>query len=73
MPHSPYFGPGHFATLQLAAALEGFGLFEQLYVWPQASTALRPVQPIRGEVPIPSSSGIGFEPDPDVLERCAAA
>jgi L-alanine-DL-glutamate epimerase-like enolase superfamily enzyme len=73
MPHSPYFGPGYFATLQLAAALNCFGLFEQLYVWPQASTALRSVQPIRGEVPIPSGPGIGFEPNLDVLERYAAA
>ena len=73
MPHSPYFGPGYFATLQLAAALDRFGLFEQLYVWPEASTARQPVQPIQGEVPIPSSPGIGFEPDLEVLERYAAA
>ncbi len=32
MPHSPYFGPGYQATLQLAALLPDPSLFEFLYV-----------------------------------------
>src|SRR3954451_2111459 len=72
MPHSPYFGPGYFATLQLAAALDGFGMFEHLYVWPEAWPASLTPRPVGGEVAIPSGPGIGFEPDPDVLARYAA-
>jgi L-alanine-DL-glutamate epimerase-like enolase superfamily enzyme len=71
MPHSPYFGPGYHATLQLAAAIEPFGLFEYLWVDPQAwVTRLQP-QPERGTIDIPDRPGIGFEPDLDVLERFA--
>ena len=73
MPHSPYFGPGYFATLQLAAALDGFGMFEHLYVWPEAWPASLTPRPVGGEVAIPSGPGIGFEPDPDVLARYAVA
>ena len=72
MPHSPYFGPGYFATLQLAAALDCFGLFERLYVWPQAWPALPTPHPTGGEIAIPSDPGLGFEPAPEVLERYAA-
>src|SRR3546814_18107357 len=36
MPHSPYFGPGYWATLQLAAHLDPVGLFEFMYVQPEA-------------------------------------
>ena len=72
MPHSPYFGPGYFATLQLAAALDCFGLFERLYVWPQAWPALLTPHPTGGEIAIPSDPGLGFEPAPEVLERYAA-
>ncbi len=32
MPHSPYFGPGYWATLQLLALLPDPSLFEFLYV-----------------------------------------
>ncbi|WP_325341669.1 mandelate racemase/muconate lactonizing enzyme family protein [Xylophilus sp.] len=71
MPHSPYFGPGHYATQQMAAALENFGLFEHLYVEPEAWFGGEPLTPHRGEVAIPRGPGIGFEPDPAVLERYA--
>ncbi|UUZ75801.1 mandelate racemase/muconate lactonizing enzyme family protein [Polaromonas sp. P1(28)-13] len=71
MPHSPYFGPGYYATLQLAAAIDNFGLFEHLYVDPQAWIGGEPLQPVRGQVAIPKRPGIGFEPDPGVLQRYA--
>lgn len=71
MAHSPYFGPGHYATLQMAAALNEFGLFEHLYVQPQAWFGGEPLVPERGLMAIGRRPGIGFEPDPDVLERYA--
>jgi len=71
MPHSPYFGPGYYATMQMAAALENVGLFEHLYIDPQDWAGGEPLRPERGRLAIPARPGIGFEPDPAVLERWA--
>ena len=71
MPHSPYFGPGYHATLQLAAAVDNVGLFEHLCIDPQDWAGGEPLRPERGRLAIPARPGIGFEPDPAVLERWA--
>jgi L-alanine-DL-glutamate epimerase-like enolase superfamily enzyme len=72
MPHSPYFGPGYYATLQLAAAVDNFGMLEHLYVEPQAWAGGEVLCPQRGKMAIPHRLGIGFEPDMQVLERYAS-
>lgn len=70
MPHTPYFGPGYFATLHLLAGLHGEPLFEHLYVRPGADIALGGTPlPIEGRVQIPQGPGHGFVPDPSVLAR----
>ncbi|MBD9665474.1 mandelate racemase/muconate lactonizing enzyme family protein [Variovorax sp. VRV01] len=70
MPHSPYFGPGYFATLQLGAGLAGEPLFEHLYVKPGADLAEGGTPlPVRGTVRIPQVPGHGFVPDAQVLAR----
>jgi len=71
MAHSPYFGPGHYATLQMAAALDEFGVFEHLYVQPRAWFGGEPLTPERGRLGISRRPGIGFEPDLDVVQRFA--
>ncbi len=71
MAHSPYFGPGYYATLQMAAAVGNFGLFEHLYVQPHAWFGGEVLAPERGRVAIPDRPGIGFEPDLAVIERYA--
>jgi L-alanine-DL-glutamate epimerase-like enolase superfamily enzyme len=43
-------------------------LFEFLYIRPQAWLAPA-APPVRGQVAVPDRPGIGFEPDPAVLER----
>jgi L-alanine-DL-glutamate epimerase-like enolase superfamily enzyme len=68
-PHSPYFGPGYWASLQLAAALDGFEVFEFLYVRPEAWCGIDAPRPSDGHIPIPRAPGIGFEPDPAVVAR----
>ena len=68
-PHSPYFGPGYWASLQLAAAIDTFEVFEFLYVRPEAWCGLEPVLPVGGSIHIPDAPGIGFEPDMSVIER----
>jgi L-alanine-DL-glutamate epimerase-like enolase superfamily enzyme len=68
-PHSPYFGPGYWASLQLAAAIDAFEVFEFLYVRPEAWCGLDPALPVGGAIRIPDSPGIGFKPDMSILER----
>lgn len=74
MPHSPYFGPGYFATLHLLAVVPGAPLpeplFEHLYIEPQADFAVGGTPlPLNGKVKIPTTPGLGFTPDMAVLER----
>jgi len=72
MPHSPYFGPGYWATLHLLAHAAGEPLLEVLYVSPEAMPGRHTPLPVDGRVPVPAGPGIGFEPDWDVFERYAA-
>lgn len=69
MPHSPYFGPGYWATLQLAAHLEQVGLFEFLYVEPDAWLGQNIPLPKAGQISVPSNPGIGFAPEEETLRR----
>ena len=69
IPHCPYFGPGYFATLHLAAACDVMDNIEVL--WAQPDAWLCDVESLRdGTVLIvPQAPGLGFEPDPGVLAR----
>jgi L-alanine-DL-glutamate epimerase-like enolase superfamily enzyme len=69
MPHSPYFGPGYWATLQLAAARSEIGLFEYLYISQEAVIDETMPRPQRGQLAIPDLPGIGCTPDPRIIER----
>lgn len=73
MPHSPYFGPGYWATLQLAAHLEPIGLFEYMYVKPEAWCGRDIPLPHQGSIVIPDAPGIGFTPDDETLHRYRVA
>jgi L-alanine-DL-glutamate epimerase-like enolase superfamily enzyme len=63
MPHSPYFGPGYWATLQLCGHLPEAGLFEFLYVEADAWLGRNIPLPKDGQIAIPDGPGIGFEPN----------
>lgn len=69
LPHSPYFGPGFFASLHLAAALPQAIQLEYLFVDPQAW--LFDVEGHRegNQLRLPSGPGLGVSPDPAVLAR----
>jgi L-alanine-DL-glutamate epimerase-like enolase superfamily enzyme len=69
MPHSPYFGPGYWATLHLAAARPACGLFEFLYVTGERWIGLDMPVPQAGQVALPAGPGLGFLPDPETLGR----
>lgn len=70
MPHTPYFGPGFFATLAAAPLLPDDTLLEYLFVNPEAWLQAPP-ELVDGRMIIPAGLGIGFTPDPEVLERFA--
>ena len=73
MPHSPYFGPGWLATLQLLAAMPltgrpGGAWVERFYTRLEATLYPEFVSPADGGLfRIPTGPGLGAEPDPDVI------
>ncbi|MGH1478287.1 MAG: mandelate racemase/muconate lactonizing enzyme family protein [Geminicoccales bacterium] len=72
MPHAPYFGPGYWATVQMMAARPITGLFEFLYIAPEAWLDPSIPLPKNGKIQVPDLPGLGFEPDPALLKRYAA-
>ncbi len=69
MPHSPYFGPGYMATLQMAAIDSRCEQFEYLYVQPDSWLYEDMPLPQRGLIPIPEGPGLGLDPDPQRVTR----
>ena len=73
MPHSPYFGPGWLATLQLLGAMPltgqpGGGWIERFYTRLEATLYPDFVSPVEGgRFRIPAGPGLGAEPDVDVM------
>jgi L-alanine-DL-glutamate epimerase-like enolase superfamily enzyme len=73
MPHSPYFGPGFLATLQLAAARsQPGGMIERYHMDLEASLYGRLIEPVDGSFAVPQGPGLGCDPDPDVLKTYGA-
>ena len=73
MPHSPYFGPGWLATLQILGAMPlsgrpGGPWVERFYTRLEATLYPGCVSPVEdGHFRIPTGPGLGAEPDPDVI------
>jgi L-alanine-DL-glutamate epimerase-like enolase superfamily enzyme len=73
MPHSPYFGPGFLATLQLAAARgQPGGMIERYHMDLEASLYGKAIDPVNGAFNVPDGPGLGRDPDPDVIKTYAA-
>ena len=68
MPHSPYFGPGFPASLQLAAALPKGALIEWLYVDLEANLYGDIIDAVDGSFRVPNGPGLGADPDAHVIE-----
>jgi L-alanine-DL-glutamate epimerase-like enolase superfamily enzyme len=66
-PHSPYFGPGFLATLQLAAARDAEPLVEWFKLDLEADPFGRLAHPNNGCFHLPGGPGLGCDPDPDVI------
>ncbi len=68
MPHSPYFGPGWLATLQLMSALPNSGWIERFHLDLEASLFGDLVDPLAdGPFRVPDGPGLGADPDPEVI------
>lgn len=73
-PHSPYFGPGFLATLQLMSLREDGTFIEAFYMNRAACLwAGRIDVDAKGTVAVPDGPGLGYEPDRDVMERYRVA
>ena len=68
-PHSPYFGAGFIATLQVCAAFGGRAMIERYYCDLEASPFGSAIDPVYGEFRVPDGPGLGIEPDLAVLQR----
>ncbi|HIG09273.1 MAG TPA: mandelate racemase/muconate lactonizing enzyme family protein [Alphaproteobacteria bacterium] len=70
VPHSPYFGPGFIATLQVIGALNPDSEIERLYVDLKADI-YNGISNINsdGKILIPNGPGLGIEPDLETIEQ----
>ncbi len=70
MPHSPYFGPGFLATLQLMSMRDD-GTFVEVFYMNRAACLWRGRIDVdaKGAIAVPEGPGLGYEPDKDVMER----
>jgi L-alanine-DL-glutamate epimerase-like enolase superfamily enzyme len=69
-PHSPYFGPGLLATLQMASVFPHIEAVEYFGVELETPIFMGVGLPgSNGEIAIPSGPGLGADPDPDVIAR----
>jgi L-alanine-DL-glutamate epimerase-like enolase superfamily enzyme len=69
IPHSPYYGPGLLATLQLLS-IRNEGLVEIFYMKRAACLWRGGVDvDADGKIAVPTGPGLGYEPDRDVMEQ----
>ena len=70
VPHSPYFGPGFMATLQVIGALTPESEIERLYVDLKADLYYGVSNIDKdGRIFIPNGPGLGAEPNLDIIEK----
>jgi L-alanine-DL-glutamate epimerase-like enolase superfamily enzyme len=69
-PHSPYFGPGLLATLQLLSLRDDASFVEMFYM-KRAACLWRGRAEVDadGNVEVPQGPGLGYEPDKAVMEQ----
>ena len=69
MPHSPYFGPGFLATLQLSQTFSHPLFLERFFIEPEASLYPKGVlDPVDGRFSVPRGPGLGVDPDLNVIK-----
>ena len=68
-PHTPYFGPGLLAGLQLNAAHAPETLVEWFYFDLETTLYGDAILPRNGRIIIPQGPGLGYDPDPAVISE----
>jgi len=68
-PHCALFGPGQIATVHLAASIQSAPMLERLFCDFEAELYDGATIPKNGVVSVPSSPGLGIDPNPDVIAR----
>src|SRR5258705_9319699 len=69
-PHSPYFGPGFLATLQLMSLRDDATFVEVVFMNRTACLwGGRIDVDANGTIPVPQGPGLGYEPDKGIIER----
>ena len=72
VPHSPFFGPGYLATIQLLAAKERASALERFYCDLAFDPCGRFAPITGGFIDIPEGPGLGGDPDMDLIDRYRA-
>lgn len=72
-PHSPYFGPALLATIHLLAAIAPATPVEAYFLDLDPGPFGDAVVPQHAGFGVPQGAGLGCEPDPAILARCAVA
>jgi L-alanine-DL-glutamate epimerase-like enolase superfamily enzyme len=69
-PHSPYFGPGLLATLQLMSLRDDGSFIEIFYMNRAACLWHGQIDAdANGSIEVPEGPGLGYEPDKEIMER----
>jgi L-alanine-DL-glutamate epimerase-like enolase superfamily enzyme len=69
-PHSPYFGPGLLATLQLLSLRDDGSFVEEFYMNRAACLWRGGIETdANGTIAVPEGPGLGYEPDKEVMGR----
>ncbi len=69
VPHSPYFGPGLLATLQMAATFEHATMIEYSYADLGANPLGDSIAVTNGRIALLPGPGLGRDPDPEIVAR----
>jgi L-alanine-DL-glutamate epimerase-like enolase superfamily enzyme len=73
-PHSPYFGPGLLATLQLMSLRDDGSFIEIFYMNRAACLWHGQIDAdANGRIAVPEGPGLGYEPDKEIMERYRAS
>ncbi len=73
VPHSPYFGPGFLASVHVCAASTRQTWIERSYCAFEDNPFGDAMHPKNGEIMIPQGSGLGLDPDMQLVEKLRVA
>ena len=68
-PHSPYFGPGFLATLQLLSTMPAIEAIERFYTELDEDLYDGALAPRDGKIAVPQGPGLGLDPNPDFIAK----